>query len=300
MRKTFYFILVALITVSFLSSCAPQTSLQKTQEEPNVTASPLPTQAAAAFLPNGKLPKDNETFTAFRAELDKKLAETRKDAESLGLSEDYYYRAIMDNTIPLRLEMMIDSEELELAKRAEIAVFQWSELHDFAKRMNGYVGILRVLCEGDDMFNMRDDALNLTDNGAWPSGYFFDEYLPPLERVDSFIVCDEYLDGYGMDDALLCSIGSGAVTLEEAGEYIDVIKAKGLYTYSENRSKTKVAWYGCWVGDDGQNCYLYVERSPINEGSILQQLSGNNEFFVLAGNFDFMLCIEVAMWEYLL
>ncbi len=297
MKKTFRFIIAVLFIINFLTSCVPQDVAPQTIEEPKVSEKLFSVQAASLVLPEGELPKDMESFVAFRAELDKKLTETKNAADSLGLSEDYYYLAVMNKTIPLRLDMMIDSEELELAQRAEIAVFQWSELHDFSKRMNGYVGILRALCEGDDIFNMREDALNLTGDGSWPSGYFFDDFLPSLEKVDSFLVCDEYLNGYGMDDALLCSIGSSSVTLEEADKYIDAIKERGLYTYSENRSDNQLAWYGCWVGDDGQNCYLYVERSPVGEGSLMQQLSDNREFFVFAGNFDFMLCIEVAMWE---
>lgn len=274
MKRKVYSLLACLTAAVFLVSCGtPKDTVPQTQPIPAAESTPLPApappaQAASVLLNDGKAPVDAEGFAALRAELDKKLAETQSAAVSLGLSEDYYYQAVMDNTIPLRFEMIIDSQDISLSQRAEIALFQWSELHDFSRRMSGYVGILRALCEGDDMFNMQHDAENLTGDGGWKNGYFFDEFLSPLDKVDSFLVCDEYLEGYGMDDALLCSFGKDGMTLEQANEYIDELKARGLYTYSENHSDTQAAWYGCWVGDDGKNCYVYVERSPNGEGAL--------------------------------
>lgn len=146
---------------------------------------------------------------------------------------------------------------------------------------------------------MAKDATDLLKNGTWPTGYFFDKYLPALEKADSFYVCDDYLAGYGMDNAVLYSLGVSDITMAKAQAYFKKLEELGLFTYDVQQDvefdDSYCAWYGCWVGNDGESCYVWASYAPEDQGDEYQMVAGNRKFTIVVGNFDFNLCANVAL-----
>lgn len=277
----------------------PQITEAPTDEptaEPTAEPTPAPPAQRAAFLvPDGLTSVDDAQLIELQKSIDENVVKTNEAATALGLSEDKYFRTLMDELIP---EITTFDDALADAAPSEKAarlLYAWSFLDDLSLRAEGYIGICRALCEGNDRFNMKDDARDLTGDGAWPSGYFFDGLLPALSSVDTLRVCEEYLCGYGMDEPMLAAIGKDEMTLDETIAYAELIKANGLYSLIEIKEDENFAWYGCWVADDGRACYLWVEFSAPNRGSFIQELCGNKHLTVMAGNFDFYMCIQVAL-----
>ncbi|MEA4911861.1 MAG: hypothetical protein VB092_04495 [Oscillospiraceae bacterium] len=279
---------------------------------PATQASAAPrTQAAVSALGALASPTDESGLAALRTEIDGKLAEVESAAVQAGLADDTYYRLIRDDVVQSYLEDSIDARLGETenlsgdAKAAAISALSsnllelWSTLDTLAAAPVGYAGLTRALCEGNDIFSMGEDATDLLKDGAWPTGYFFDDCLPPLERADAFYACDDYLSGYGMENALLYSIGVSGVTKEQALDYFNKVEDLGLFAYDVQYDvefeEDYCAWYGCWVGDDGADCFVWISYAPADEGDEYQMIAGNRELTIVAGNFDFNLCANAAL-----
>lgn len=264
-------------------------------------------QKAAALLNDGTLPQTDEELAELAAKLEEKYTEMDTAAADAGFAENDYYITTRDDVLRGYQKTFIksgieraaslsgDEKTAAVKETAGYILQQWSELDDFSARMSGYIGLCRALCEGNDLFNMQDDAQDMTGDGTWPTGYFFDGLLPEIEGFDVFYLCEDYLRGYGMDDASLCSFGKKTSSVEEAEAYVAQLNERGLYTYAQEFNDDIYDWYGCWVGDDGITCYVWVEYAPVDSNTMMQDFSSGCELTVVTGNFDFNLLIDMAL-----
>lgn len=219
-----------------------------------------------------------------------------KAADEAGLAQDVYVRAILDSVLPeicSPLESLSDTDPETVKQYMGV----WSEVDEFTRRMAGYRGLCAAMCEGDDLFSL-EDTQDCTGDGSWPTGYFFDGILPEGSGVDTFRVCTTYLEGYGMDDPILCALGREDPDSQQALDCIAGLKAAGCYTFYQRQEDDTLLWMGCRTMDDGSCAFFLVDWAPAGQGSMAQTLSGGHSLSLLMGNFDFVLCLESAITVY--
>lgn len=289
---------------------------------------PSAKQKADFLIPDG-IPSNWESYQAFYLRFMEKLSEKQAEldaaAAAAGLSENTYYE-MLRNDVECSLIMPVEiydslkalkpEELVEMNKGAEdyrylfetasvSCLMTWSALEDLIVRADGYTGLCTALCEGKDVFQLTTDARDITEDSSLLEQPLFNGLLPPLDMYTKVLLCDERLSGYGMENPAVYAIASDKIKeVAQAEVYVQSLREKGLYIMGELFNGTEDlanTWYGTWVGDDGTNLFVYVAYvgSECEEGNeYIENFAKDCHFLILASNFDFTRCANVAMQHY--
>ena len=185
---------------------------------------------------------------------------------------------------------------------------KWNELYEFEKDPEAFLTMTDALIKGEDYFNLTEDSVDRTDTlekvdgYSWPKGYFFDDYVTPFDGVEKFLTCEEYLDGYGNDDAQLCLM-TGDLDREASIKVAQSFKDKGFAilpgSSSDDEEGSKYyIYFGNYLNENEETIevlMVYADNPPEPDIGLYIGEAANNRFLLLIGNFDYAAELNTAI-----